>query len=141
MAILSINVANLQSTQAQEQLSISANVSYDDENTEITGTVLDETQTPVEGAKVSIQVDNPDGSPLHFALIYTDTTGSFVDKFKTPEDINGECSVYITASKVGYGTGMNQVTYTAIPEFSMLLVPFIMIALLFLVNAMQKRKI
>jgi hypothetical protein len=136
---LSLTIINIHSVQAEEPLSIDVQITETGEYTQIEGIVTDSQQTPVEGAAVSIQVEDPSGNTIHVDLSYTDGEGKFWDRFRNPEGINGECAVSVLTSKTGYGAAMNQVTYTAIPEFSPLLIPLLLVALLFIVNAMQKR--
>ena len=118
LIMVSLNAVNIQIVQAQEQLAVTFNVSNDGEYTHVTGTVVDANQEPVEWAEVSIQVDDPSGETIHLELKYTDQNGEFTDSFKTPEEVNGECTIYVSARKTGYENGYAQAAFTAVPEFS-----------------------
>ncbi|MGC8961406.1 MAG: carboxypeptidase-like regulatory domain-containing protein [Candidatus Bathyarchaeia archaeon] len=103
---------------AQSELQVSVSVTNEGGYTVITGIVTDSNHDPVEGARVSIQVNDPSGKTVHMELTYSDENGEFSDRFKMPEDINGECTIFVSASKSGYGVGGNTSSFTAIPEFS-----------------------
>ncbi|MEM2921960.1 MAG: carboxypeptidase-like regulatory domain-containing protein [Candidatus Bathyarchaeia archaeon] len=108
----------IEASAAAGQLTISA-VSVNDNGTiRINGTVTDENQQPVAGVKVSIQVNDPQGKTAHLEFTYTNQEGKFEDTFTTPEGVDGEYTVYVTASKSGYENGSAVTTFTAIPEFS-----------------------
>lgn len=135
---LSLNATNLRSVHAQNQLSIALNVSNNEQITEITGTVTDLNQNPISLAKVSIQVDDPSGKTLHVGFTNTDQSGNFIDRFSTPEELNGECTIYISASKSGYENGTAQGTFIAIPEFSTIFIAIIVPILLALLMLRRK---
>jgi len=139
IVILSLNAFNLQGVQAQNQLSATFSVSYQQGYTKIAGTVTDINQSPVEGAIVSIQAIDPAGETVHFDMVYTDQIGRFTDEFKTPEVFNGEGTIYVSASKAGYEKGSTQANFTAIPEFSTTIMATFMSMLLAL--TLLKRKI
>lgn len=103
---------------AQGQLSVIVDVSDDGERMMVYGLVTDLYQQPVKGAQVSIQVDDAAGKTIHLALVYTDENGRFSDEFRTPEDVNREFKVYVSAVKVGFERAFAEREYTAIPEFS-----------------------
>ena len=98
-------VVGLPKAYAQDELQVTVSTVNDGEYTIITGVVTDSNHNPVEGAKVSIQVNDPSGKTIHMELTYSDENGEFMDKFKTPEDVNGECTIYVSASKSGYENG------------------------------------
>jgi len=75
IVILSLNAFNLQGVQAQNQLSVTFSLSYQQGYTKIAGTVTDINQSPVEGAIVSIQAIDPAGETVHFDMVYTDQIG------------------------------------------------------------------
>lgn len=111
-------VVGLPKVYAQDELQVTVSTVNDGEYTIITGVVIDSNHNPVEGAKVSIQVNDPSGKTIHMELTYSDENGGFMDKFKTPEDVKGECTIYVSASKPGYENGSTTSSFTAIPEFS-----------------------
>lgn len=130
--LFSLFALSIQSVQAQDNLTISVLASENDGYTQITGTVTGPDQTPIEGAKVSIQVNNPSGKAAHLEFTYTDQNGQFEDVFKTPDGVNGEYTIYISASKAGYENGSAVTTFTAVPEFttiSLVAILSVMIAL------------
>ena len=111
----------------------------------ISGKVLDENLQSVAFASVSIQVNDPNGNPIHITSIVSTTNGSFEDQFTIPQgSTNGGYTVFATASKPGYTDASNQTAYTVIPEFSssdVLWVMFIPLLLaLFLVRRKTARK-
>ena len=106
--------------------------------TEIAGTVTDSNQNPISLVKVSIQVDDPSGKTLHVGFTNTDQSGNFIDRFSTPEGLNGECTIYISASKSGYENGTAQGTFIAIPEFSTVFIAIIVPILLALLMLRRK---
>ena len=96
----------------------------------ITGQVLDENMQGVPLASVSIQANDPSGNPIHVALVISTTDGGYSDQFTTPTGpVNGVYSVYVTATKPGYGTASGQVVCTIIPEFPEAQLPWIMLLL------------
>ena len=137
--LLALGISAIQEVQAQDQLSVTFSVINEDDYNIVTGTVTNSNQEPVEGATTSIQVNDASGNAVHFKMIHTDQSGAFTDKFKVPEGVEGECTVYITASKSGYDAGIVQANFTAVPEFSTLL-PLAVTASLFLASALHKRK-
>jgi uncharacterized membrane protein len=69
----------------------------------ITGKVSNEAGYPIQNALISIQVNNPNGSVIHVALVYSSRNGTFKDEFSLSSDApEGNYSVYIIASKAGY---------------------------------------
>jgi hypothetical protein len=123
---------------AQSELQVTVSAVNDGEYTTITGVVSDPNHNPVEGAKVSIQVNDPSGKTIHMELTYSDENGMFSDKFKMPEDVNGECIIYVAASKPGYGVGVNTSSFTAIPEFSEVLLA-LAAPLIFALKTLRKK--
>jgi len=84
----------------------------------ITGQVLDGSMQGVSLASVSIQANDPLGNPIHVALVISEADGGYSDQFTTPSGpVNGAYSVYVTATKPGYGTASGQIVCTIIPEF------------------------
>jgi hypothetical protein len=115
--VMVLSAARLCSVRAQNQLSVSIQVSNDSGYTIVTGTVKDASQNPVEGAAVSVQAVDSSGKTVHMELVYTDQNGAFTDKFKAPEGITGEGNIFVSASKPGYENGLAQTAFTAVPEF------------------------
>ena len=116
--VLTLNAVSLHSVKAQNQLSISVQISNDSGYTVVTGIVTDLGHNPVEGAAVSVQAVDSSGKAVHFELTYTDKNGAFIDRFKTPEGVSGEGNIYVSASKPGYDNGNAQSAFTVVPEFS-----------------------
>ncbi|MEM2901736.1 MAG: MG2 domain-containing protein [Candidatus Bathyarchaeia archaeon] len=68
----------------------------------IAGVVSEESQNAVSNAEVSIQVDDPAGSPYHISQTVTDPQGFFNDTFTLKDDaINGTYTVYVSVSLNG----------------------------------------
>ncbi|HID16747.1 TPA: hypothetical protein EYP26_00475 [Candidatus Bathyarchaeota archaeon] len=89
------------------------------------GKVSDESGSPIQNALVSIQVDNPNGSTVHVALVYSSKDGTFKDEFSlamgSPE---GTYTIYITSSKLGYEDYRTKISFTLLfPDFSLLVSP------------------
>jgi hypothetical protein len=118
LLVIALSMAGLCTVNAQNQLSVSFQVSNDNEYTIVTGTVRDPANNPVEGSAVSIQAVDSAGKAVHFELVYTDSNGAFTDKFKTPEGVTGEGNIFVSAGKPGYDNGTAQSAFTAVPEFS-----------------------
>jgi hypothetical protein len=115
--VLTLNAAGLCSVKAQNQLSVSVQISNDNGYTVVTGIVTDLANNPVEGAAVSIQAVDASDKAVHFELTYTDKNGAFIDRFKTPEGDSGDGNIYVSASKPGYDNGNAQTAFTPVPEF------------------------
>ncbi|MEM3676958.1 MAG: hypothetical protein QW176_02285, partial [Candidatus Bathyarchaeia archaeon] len=62
---LAMNTLN---ANAQDELQVTVSVTSDGEYTTITGVVTDSNHDPVEGARVSIQVNDPSGKTIHMEL-------------------------------------------------------------------------
>jgi len=85
------------------------------ESVTLNGYVKDITGFPVPSATVSIQVNKPDGSPLHLAFPTLQTDGSYLDTFSLPVTAgDGTYTVYVTAYKYEWNPGNS---------FAMFLVP------------------
>ncbi len=115
--VLALSAPSLYSVRAQNQLSVSIQVSNDSGYTLVTGIVKDAGQNPVQGAAVSVQAVDSSGKAVHFELFYTDQNGAFTDKFKAPEGVTGEGNIFVSASKPGYDNGLAQTAFTVVPEF------------------------
>jgi len=115
---------------AQAQLTVTVNVSNNGEQMTVYGFVTNPSKQPVEGAQVSIQVDDVSGKTIHLALIYTDKDGYYLDQFKMPENVNGEFRVYVSAVKTGFERAIAQGEFTSIPEFSTLTFMFVVVTTL-----------
>jgi hypothetical protein len=83
----------------------------------IAGKVLDGQSSPVDGATVSIQVDDPQNTPVHVNLAYTDQSGAYSDQFAlTPEATQGEYTVFALANKAGLNNTQAQTEFTVISQ-------------------------
>lgn len=89
------------------------------------GKVSDELGSPIQNALVSIQVDNPNGSTVHVALVYSSKDGTFKDEFSLAMDSpEGTYTIYITSSKIGYEDYRTKISFTLLfPNFSLLVSP------------------
>jgi len=108
---------------AEEQLTVT--VSTDKQTYEhgelitVFGTVLDENMQGIALASVSIQVNDPNGTPIHITAILSGNDGSFVDQFSAPTGtLDGGYTAFVIASKPGYADVNTQTSYTVVPEFS-----------------------
>ncbi len=69
----------------------------------INGKISNEAGSPIQNALVSIQVNNPNGSVVHIALVYSSKNGTFKDEFSLSSDApEGNYTIYVIASKAGY---------------------------------------
>jgi hypothetical protein len=107
----------------------------------ITGKVFDENLQSVAFASVSIQVNDPNGNPIHITSIVSTTDGSFEDQFTVPEgSTNGGYTVFATASKPGYTDASNQTAYAVIPEFPISDMLWLMVLPILLAVLLVRRK-
>ncbi len=108
----------------------------------ITGQVLDTNLQGVALATVSIQVNDPNGKPIHLASIISSADGSFTDQFAVPVgSSNGSYTVFVTASKAGYTDSSNQIVYAVVPEFSISDMAWLILLPIFLaILVTRKRK-
>jgi peptide/nickel transport system substrate-binding protein len=82
----------------------------------IAGKVLDG-QSSVDGATVSIQVDDPQNTPVHVNLVYTDQSGAYSDQFSlTPEASQGKYTVFASANKAGLNNTQAKTQFTVISQ-------------------------
>ncbi|MGC8848858.1 MAG: MG2 domain-containing protein, partial [Candidatus Bathyarchaeia archaeon] len=73
------------------------------EKVAVEGIITDESGNSIEGASVSIQVDNPSGSTIHINQTTTDEQGSFNDTFTLPGyALNGVYTVFVSAAYQEY---------------------------------------
>jgi len=103
----------------------------------INGQVLDDFGQGVAFASVSVQVNDPNGNPIHITSILSNIDGTFTDQFTVHAgSVDGGYTVFTTASKPGYMEANNQTAYMVIPEFSisdilwLTLVPILLATLL-----------
>jgi hypothetical protein len=84
----------------------------------ISGNVLDGQGSPVDGASVSIQVNDPQNTPIHVNLVYTDQTGGYSDRFSLSlATSQGGYTIFASASKIGLnGTGSAQTQFIVISQ-------------------------
>jgi len=83
----------------------------------IQGQVSDGSSISVPSASVSIQANDPDGKPVHVALLLSSADGSYRDQFTAPPNsVNGGYTIYVTASKPGYTDAYSQAACTITPE-------------------------
>jgi len=84
----------------------------------ISGRVLDGVGNNVPQALVSIQVDDPLGSPLHIARMLSGSDGRFSDTFGlNPYSPIGNYTVYFTASKEKYTEGQYRASFRVGGDF------------------------
>ena len=73
------------------------------ENILIEGRVTDDSGSAVPNSQVSIQVNDPVGTSVHIALVYSGLDGEYSDSFPLlGGSPSGNYTIYITASKPGY---------------------------------------
>jgi hypothetical protein len=83
----------------------------------ISGKVLDAQDVPVEGAGVSIQVNDPQDTPIRVTLVYSDRFGMYSDQFAlSPEASIGEYTVFAAASKAGLSNSQAETQFTVISQ-------------------------
>lgn|GEM_PF-1277770 len=69
----------------------------------IAGKISNEAGYPIQNALVSLQVNNPNGSVVHIALVYSSRNGTFKDEFSLSNDApEGNYTIYVITSKTGY---------------------------------------
>jgi len=69
----------------------------------ISGRVADDSGSAVPNAQVSIQVNDPVGTSIHIALVYSGLDGGYSDRFPLLSGSpSGNYTIYITVSKPGY---------------------------------------
>jgi len=75
----------------------------------VEGEVTDDSGSAVPNAQVSIQVNDPVGTSIHIALVYSGLDGTYTDRFPLPASSpSGNYTIYITASKPGYRDAREQ---------------------------------
>jgi hypothetical protein len=69
----------------------------------ISGRVTDDSGSAVPNAQVSIQINDPIGTSVHIALVYSGLDGAYSDRFPLLSGSpSGNYTIYITVSKPGY---------------------------------------
>jgi len=69
----------------------------------MSGRVTDDSGSAVPNAQVSIQVNDPIGTSIHIALVYSGLDGAYSDRFPLLSGSpSGNYTIYITVSKPGY---------------------------------------
>jgi len=82
----------------------------------ISGNVL-AGQSPVFGAAVSLQVNDPNNTPAHIQLLYSDQSGHYTDSFVlSPNAPQGQYNIYVSASKSGYISTQTQTQFQVIAQ-------------------------
>jgi len=82
----------------------------------IRGTVTGVNQSAAPLVSVSIQVNDPYGSTLHIALVYSDDNGEYSDAFQLSSGRPpGDYRIYVTASKPGFQDAHAQLTFSVRP--------------------------
>jgi hypothetical protein len=91
----------------------------------IYGQVTRLNQSAVALAAVSIQVNDPYGSSVHIALLYSDSDGAYSDEFKLPAGgASGNYTIYVTASKPGFQDAHAKLAFLINnPHFSITVAP------------------
>ncbi|MEM2842681.1 MAG: hypothetical protein QXZ53_02270 [Candidatus Bathyarchaeia archaeon] len=108
---------SLPNSLALSKMFVSVSVNhYSSESTEliiISGAVSNTAGYPVQNALISIQVNNPNGSAIHVALVYSSKNGSFKDEFSlSPEAVEGNYTIYVIATKAGYEDFQTKISLT-----------------------------
>lgn len=105
------------------------------------GTVLDENMQGIALASVSIQVNDPNGTPIHITAILSGNDGSFVDQFSAPTGtLDGGYTAFVIASKPGYTDVNAQTSYTVVPEFSVSSMMWLIVLLFLAALVLRKRR-
>jgi hypothetical protein len=91
----------------------------------IYGEVTRLNQSAVTLAAVSIQVNDPYGSSVHIALLYSNSVGAYSDEFQLPANTAaGNYTIYVTASKPGFQDAHAKLTFLINnPHFSISVAP------------------
>lgn len=85
----------------------------------IQGQVSDGSSISVPFASVSVQANDPQGKPVHMALLLSSADGSYTDQFTVPPDsATGGYTIYVTASKPGYADAYSQAACVVVPELT-----------------------
>jgi hypothetical protein len=107
----------------------------------IQGQVSDGSSISVPSASVSIQANDPDGKPVHVALLLSSADGSYRDQFTaSPNSVNGGYTIYVTASKPGYTDAYSQAACTITPELTPSHTPWFALFLVVLASLLTKRR-
>jgi len=102
---------------AAEPLYVSVYVDRTVEDNRIAVTVYGKvsrlSQSPVNLATISIEVNDPYGSSVHIAFLYSNTDGSYSDTFQLESTRQpGNYTIYVTASKVGFQDAQTKFTFS-----------------------------
>jgi hypothetical protein len=86
----------------------------------LTGRVFEENNLSIPNAIISVQVNDPQGTSVHVAVAYTDSTGSFQDTFSIPlTSPGGNYTAFIAADKPGYDPARTTLIFSySSPDFS-----------------------
>jgi len=107
----------------------------------IQGQVSDGSSIPIPFASVSIQANDPDGKPVHVALLLSSADGSYRDQFTAPPNsVNGGYTIYVTASKPGYADAYSQAACIITPELTPSHAPWLALFLIVLASVLTKRR-
>jgi hypothetical protein len=111
----------LPSVASQPALSISVSTEKPQyspgDSVSIFGTVKDNQGNPISGATVSIQVNDPNSNTIHIQLVFSDSSGAFVDSLTLPTDAaRGQYTVYASATKAGYSNGLSQTQFSILAQ-------------------------
>lgn len=109
IVILIIVITSPGDVLAQRQMFIQASINstQTDQGTTIviSGRTFDVYNVSVQTAVVSIQVNDPQGTSIQVALVYSGTKGVFQDTFLLPTNApGGNYTAYLVADKSGYDT-------------------------------------
>ena len=106
----------------------------------IQGQVSDGSSISVPSASVSIQANDPDGKPVHVALLLSSADGSYWDQFTAPPNsVNGGYAIYVTASKPGYTDAYSQAACIITAELTPSHAPWLALLLVVLALLLTKR--
>ncbi len=95
----------------------------------IEGKVTDDSGSAVPNAQVSIQVNDPAGTSVHIALVYSGLDGTYSDRFSLSSGApSGNYTIYITASKPGYNDAREEFLFAnSAMDFSISISPSSMV--------------
>ncbi|WP_455364145.1 carboxypeptidase-like regulatory domain-containing protein [[Eubacterium] cellulosolvens] len=83
----------------------------------ISGMVSDTNNGGVSNAIISIQVNDPNNKMVHIAMVISGSDGRFSNQFIISSgQLNGQYTVFVTASKSGYPDATMHANYTVIPD-------------------------
>ena len=85
----------------------------------ISGRVLNDERSPVEGATVSIQVNDAQNTPAHVNLVYSDQFGNYSDSFGLSSSApQGKYTIFASVSKAGLNGTQTQTQFSVVAQIA-----------------------